>query len=26
MVTHDQRMIKNSDSVYKIEDGLLSKI
>lgn len=25
MVTHDQRMIKNSDSVYKIEDGLLSK-
>ncbi|MDN6392188.1 MAG: ABC transporter ATP-binding protein, partial [Lactococcus lactis] len=21
MVTHDQRMIKNSDSVYKIEDG-----
>ncbi|WP_312682728.1 ABC transporter ATP-binding protein [Lactococcus taiwanensis] len=23
MVTHDQRMIKNSDSVYKIEDGLL---
>ncbi|MGL5897337.1 MAG: ABC transporter ATP-binding protein [Lactococcus lactis] len=24
MVTHDQRMIKNSDSVYKIEDGLLS--
>ena len=26
MVTHDQRMIKNSDSIYKIEDGLLSKI
>ena len=26
MVTHDQRMIKNSDSVYQIEDGLLSKI
>lgn len=26
MVTHDQRMIKNSDNVYKIEDGLLSKI
>lgn len=26
MVTHDQRMIENSDSVYKIEDGLLSKI
>lgn len=26
MVTHDQRMIKNSDRVYKIEDGLLSKI
>ena len=26
MVTHDQRIIKNSDSVYKIEDGLLSKI
>lgn len=26
MVTHDQRMVKNSDSVYKIEDGLLSKI
>ena len=26
MVTHDQRMIKNSDSVYKIEDGHLSKI
>ena len=26
MVTHEQRMIKNSDSVYKIEDGLLSKI
>lgn len=26
MVTHDQRMIKYSDSVYKIEDGLLSKI
>ncbi|MDM5144231.1 putative hemin import ATP-binding protein HrtA [Lactococcus lactis] len=25
MVTHDQRMIKNSDSIYKIEDGLLSK-
>ncbi|MGO2999426.1 MAG: ABC transporter ATP-binding protein [Lactococcus lactis] len=23
MVTHDQRMIKNSDSIYKIEDGLL---
>ena len=26
MVTHDQRMIKNSDSIYKIEDRLLSKI
>ncbi|MBU6000568.1 ABC transporter ATP-binding protein [Lactococcus lactis] len=26
MVTHDQRMIKNSDSIYKIDDGLLSKI
>lgn len=26
MVTHDQRMIENSDSIYKIEDGLLSKI
>lgn len=26
MITHDQRMIKNSDSVYQIEDGLLSKI
>ncbi|NRD17328.1 ABC transporter ATP-binding protein [Lactococcus lactis subsp. lactis] len=26
IVTHDQRMIKNSDSIYKIEDGLLSKI
>ena len=26
MVTHDQRMIKNSDSIYKIENGLLSKI
>lgn len=26
MVTHDQRMIKNSDSIYKIEDGILSKI
>lgn len=26
MVTHDQRMIKNSDSVYQIEDGLLSKV
>ena len=26
MVTHDQRRIKNSDSVYQIEDGLLSKI
>ena len=26
MVTHDQRMIKNSDSIYEIEDGLLSKI
>ncbi len=26
MVTHDQRMIKNSDSIYNIEDGLLSKI
>ena len=26
MVTHDQRMIKNSDSVYQIEDGLLAKI
>ncbi|WFR76558.1 ABC transporter ATP-binding protein [Lactococcus lactis] len=25
MVTHDQRMIKNSDSVYKIEDGLYQK-
>ena len=22
MVTHDQRMIKNSDSIYKLEDGL----
>lgn len=26
MVTHDQRMIKNSDSVYQIEDGLLTKL
>ena len=26
MVTHDQRMIKNSDSVYRIEDGNLFKV
>lgn len=26
MVTHDQRMIKNSDHIYQIEDGFLSKL
>ena len=26
MVTHDSRMIKNSDSVYRIEDGNLFKV